>query len=71
MGGNDISLTRSLGVLTLQTKKTLTLTVHRKVEKLTKNWQHFLKLNFSTNNSQRSNRFSAPESLLPKLSNAH
>ena len=45
-------------------------TVHREVEKVTKNGKKFSKPNF-TNNSDSSNRFSAPESLLPKLSNGH
>ena len=50
---------------------TLTSSAHRDVEKLTKNWQHFLMLTFSTNDGHSSNWFSAPESPLPKLSNAH
>ena len=49
----------------------LTSTVHREVEKLTKFWQIFLKLHFSTNNSRSSNQVSVPENPLPKLSNAH
>ena len=48
----------------------LTSSAHREVEKLTKNWQHFLMLYFSTNNSHSSNRFFAPESPLAKLCRA-
>ena len=47
----------------------LTSTVHREVEKVTKIGKKNSKPNFSTNNSDSSNRFSAPESPLPKLSN--
>ena len=49
----------------------LTSTVHQEVEKVTENGKKFSKPNFSTNNSDSSNRFSAPESPLPKLSNGH